>query len=99
MPNRTEYTIFLINLDHSKLLSPWNTQASANHVNTIASDINNQILASYEVNGYIQNNLGNALSAFQYNFQNTLMNFIVVSIPVFFAHGILVTQSPMSPLT
>jgi putative ABC transport system permease protein len=84
MPNRTEYTIFLINLDHSKLLSPWNTQASANHVNTIASDINNQILASYEVNGYIQNNLGNALSAFQYNFQNTLMNFIVVSIPVFF---------------
>jgi ABC-type lipoprotein release transport system permease subunit len=84
MPNRTVYTIFLINLDHGKLLSPWNTQASANNVNTIANDINNNVLANYEVNGYVTNNLGNALSSFQYNFQSTLMNFIIVSIPVFF---------------
>jgi ABC-type antimicrobial peptide transport system permease subunit len=84
MPNRTVSTTFSINLDHNKLLSPWNTQASANNVNTIANDISNNILANYEVNGYVMNNLGNALSNFQYNFQSTLMNFIVISLPVFF---------------
>ncbi|MBE3142367.1 MAG: ABC transporter permease, partial [Planctomycetes bacterium] len=82
--NRTISATFLVNLDHQKLLSPWNTQASADNVETIANDIHNKVLANYEINGQVQNNLGNALMSFQYNFQSTLINFIVVSIPVFF---------------
>ena len=84
MPNRTISTTFLINLDHSKLLSPWNTQASADSVNEVAKNINNKVLADFQVNGMLQNNLANALTSFQYSFQSPLMSFILVSIPVFF---------------
>ena len=84
MPNRTVSTTFLINLDHSKLLSPWNTQASADSVNVIANNINNKVLSNFQVNGMLQNNLANALTSFQYSFQSPLMSFILVSIPVFF---------------
>jgi ABC-type antimicrobial peptide transport system permease subunit len=83
-PNGTVYTTFSIYVDRDKLLSPWDTQTSANNVQTIADDIQNNVLANFEAHGYVNNMLGNALSSFQYNFSNTLFSFIVISIPVFF---------------
>jgi len=83
VPNRTVTTAFLVNVDRDKLLSPWDTQTSANNVQTVANDIQNRILAVYETHGYIMNNLGNALSAFSYS-SSTFTSYLYVSIPVFF---------------
>jgi len=84
--NYTFETRFLISLNREELLNPWDTQTSANNVQTIADNINNKILANYEFSGsYFQNNLGNILTSFQYNFSVTiLVNLIIVSLPVFF---------------
>lgn len=82
--NYTFETRFLISLDRDKLLNPWDIQSSANNVNTVADNINNRVLANYEYHGYVQNNLGNALTNFQYNFSTTFMNLLLISLPVFF---------------
>ena len=84
VPDRTVDTTFSIYVDHDMLISPWDTQASANNIKTIADDIQNNVLANFEAHGYVNNMLGNALSVFQYNFSSTLTNFILVSLPVFF---------------
>jgi ABC-type lipoprotein release transport system permease subunit len=83
-PNGTVETTFSIYVDRDKLLSPWDTATSAENVQTVADDIQNNVLANFEAHGYVNNMLGNALSSFQYNFSNTLFSLIVVSIPVFF---------------
>jgi ABC-type antimicrobial peptide transport system permease subunit len=75
---------FLINVDHDKLLNPWDTATSAKNVQTVADDIQNNVLAYFETYGNINNLLGNILTTFEYNFSTTLLNFILVSIPVFF---------------
>jgi ABC-type lipoprotein release transport system permease subunit len=84
MQNRTVDTTFLITVDHDKLISPWNSQASIANVNTVASEIQNNVLSNYQIDGFVNNNLDNALSTFSSNFQSTLTQFIVFSIPVFF---------------
>ena len=84
MANRTVDTTFLINVDHAKLISPWNTQASINNVNTVANDIQNNVLSKYQTYGSVQNNLDTALSDYNANFQSMLLEFIVLSIPIFF---------------
>ncbi|MCJ7761890.1 ABC transporter permease, partial [Candidatus Bathyarchaeota archaeon] len=83
-PNGTVSTTFSIYVDREKLLSPWDTETSAKNVQTVADDIQNNVLANFEAHGYVSNMLGSALTSFQYNFSNTLFSFIVVSIPVFF---------------
>ena len=84
MANRTVDTTFLININHNKIISPWNIPASINNVNAIASDIQNKVLSNYQTESYVTNNLDNALNDFNYNFQSTLTQFILFSIPVFF---------------
>ena len=84
MGNRTVDTTFMINIDHSKLLSPWNVQASLNNVNTVASDIQNKVLSKYETYGYVNNNIQTAILNFQSNFQTALYELILFSLPVFF---------------
>ncbi len=84
MANRTVDTTFLININHNKIISPWNIQASINNVNTIQSDIQNKVLSIYQTDSYVQNNLVYGLEDFNANFQNTLTQFILFSIPVFF---------------
>ncbi len=84
MANRTVSTTFLIDVDHGKLISPWNVPASATNVNTVATDIQNNVLSKYETFGYITNNLGNALGSFNSGFQYLLLEFIGLSLPVFF---------------
>ena len=82
--NYTFETRFLVSLNRDELLDPWDVQTSANRIAVIADNINNKILANYEYHGFVQNNLGNALTSFQYNFSPTFINFILVSLPVFF---------------
>ena len=84
MANRTVDTTFLINVDRTKLISPWNIPASANNVNTVASDIQNDVLSKYQTYGYVNNNLGVALDSFSTDFQTTVTEFIALSLPVFF---------------
>jgi ABC-type antimicrobial peptide transport system permease subunit len=75
---------FSVNVDHQKLISPWNIQASVNNVNEISDNIQNQILANYLSHGSVNNMLSNTLSGFQNNFQSMIINFFIVSTPIFF---------------
>jgi ABC-type lipoprotein release transport system permease subunit len=75
---------FLINVDHDKLLNPWDTAGSAKNVQTVADEIQNNVLAHFETYDTVNNLLGNTLTNFQYSFLPTLLSFILVSIPVFF---------------
>ena len=84
MANRTVDTTFLINVDTKKLISPWNIQASIANVNTVVSDIQNNILSKYQTESYVADNLEFELSEFNLNFQSTLTQFILFSIPIFF---------------
>ncbi len=83
-PNGTVTTTFAVYVDHDKLLNPWDTQTSANNVQMIADDIQNNVLANFEAHGSVNNMLGSALMSFQYNFSSTLFNFIIISLPIFF---------------
>jgi ABC-type lipoprotein release transport system permease subunit len=83
-PNGTVYATFSIYVDRDKLLSPWDVQTSAKNLQTVADDIQNNVLANFETHGSVNNMLGNALTSFQYSFSSTLLNLILVSIPVFF---------------
>ena len=84
MANRTVDTTFLITVDTNKLVSPWNIPASISNVNTVASDIQNKLLSNYQTDSYVANNLDFELSDFNSNFQGTLTQFILFSIPIFF---------------
>jgi ABC-type antimicrobial peptide transport system permease subunit len=83
-PNGTVSTTFSIYVDRDKLLSPWDTETSAKNLQTVADNIQNNVLANFEAHGYVNNMLGNALTSFQYSFSSTLFNFIGVSLPVIF---------------
>jgi len=84
-PNGTVRTTFSIYVDRDKLLSPWDTVASAENVQRVADKIENNVLANFEAHGYgVNNMLGSVLSSFHYSFSSTLFNLIVVSLPVFF---------------
>lgn len=78
------YATFQITLDHDALLSPWDTTTSIKNVKTVADNIQNNILANFENFGYINNNLGNILMNFQVSFSSTLLNYLLISFPVFF---------------
>lgn len=77
-------TTFQINVNRDKLISPWNVGDSITNVQTVADDVQNKVLGNFFAHGTVNNMLGNALSQFQYTFSSTLLNFILVSIPVFF---------------
>ena len=84
MANRTVDTTFLISVNYNKNISPWNIPASINNINTIAGNIQNKVLSNYHMESVIQDNLYYALENFNFNFQSTLTQFILFSIPVFF---------------
>ncbi len=71
-------------MDRSSLLSPWNVQASENNVNTVATEIQNNVLSKYQTFGQVQNNVDIALSNFNVNFGSTIYEFVILSIPIFF---------------
>ena len=84
LDSSTASVTFSVNVDRQKLISPWNVETSISNVNKISDNIQNQILANYLANTYVNNMLSNSLYSYQGNFQVMLINFIVVSIPVFF---------------
>jgi ABC-type lipoprotein release transport system permease subunit len=83
-PNGTVYTTFSIYIDRDRLLSPWDVKASAENVQRVADNIENNVLANFETLGSVNNMVGYALTSFQYSFTSTLFSLIVVSLPVFF---------------
>ena len=84
LDSSTASITFSVNLDRKNLISPWNTETSIENINKISDNIQNQILANYLAETNVNNMLSNSLYGFQGNFQIMLINFIVVSIPVFF---------------
>jgi ABC-type antimicrobial peptide transport system permease subunit len=75
---------FYIDVDRDELISPWNIQMSITNVNQVADKIQNQILGKYYAfDVYVENNLNNALSGYQYNISEFTINFVVVSVPIF----------------
>ncbi|MCW4003228.1 MAG: FtsX-like permease family protein [Candidatus Bathyarchaeota archaeon] len=75
---------FLVSVDRKALINPWNMDASIQNVNSIAQKIENRVLGSYLAHGQVTNYLGDSLYTFQNNFSYTLLNFFIVSLPVFF---------------
>jgi ABC-type antimicrobial peptide transport system permease subunit len=85
LDSSTASVTFSVNVDRQKLISPWNVETSIANVNAISENIQNQILANYLVRDtYVNNMLSSSLYGYQSNFQVMLINFVVVSIPVFF---------------
>ena len=84
LDSSTASITFSVNVDRKNLISPWNTETSIENINKISDNIQNQILANYLAETNVNNMLSNSLYGFQGNFQIMLINFIVVSIPVFF---------------
>ncbi len=75
---------FLINVDHDKLLNPWDTATSAKKVQMVADKIQNNVLAQFETYDHVDNLLGNILTNFQYSMLPMLISFIIISLPVLF---------------
>ncbi len=84
LQNRTIEAYFSVYIDRDKLISPWNSQASAENVQRVADNIENTVLASYEIRGDVRNNLAYALTDFESAFSFTFFNFMIVSLPIFF---------------
>jgi L-lactate permease len=84
LDSSTASITFSVNVDRQNLISPWNIETSITNVNQISDTIQNQVMASYLAHGYVNNMLRDSLFGYQSNFQVMLINFIVVSIPVFF---------------
>lgn len=84
LDSSTVQVTFLISVDRKTLINPWNMDASIQKVNSVAQQIDNRVLGSYLAHGQVTNYLGNSLYSFQNNFNYTLLNFFIVSLPVFF---------------
>jgi putative ABC transport system permease protein len=75
---------FLVSVNRDSLISPWDSQTSANNLQTVADTIQNTILANFEHHVFVENNLQPALQFYQYTFPGILIAFIIISLPVFF---------------
>jgi ABC-type antimicrobial peptide transport system permease subunit len=76
---------FAVNVDRQNLISPWNTQASIQNIDTIADKIENEVMGNYLIRSSAPRTmLSGALYSFDATFQYTLLNFIFISIPIFF---------------
>ena len=84
MPDTAFDTIFLVSVNRDSLISPWDSQTSANNLRTVADNIQNTILANFEAHVTVQDNLESALQVYQYTFPGLLFMFIIISLPVFF---------------
>jgi ABC-type antimicrobial peptide transport system permease subunit len=84
LDSSTASITFSVNVNRQKLISPWNIETSISNVNKISDTIQNQVMANYLANGYVNNMLRDSLDSYQSSFEVMLINFIIVSIPVFF---------------
>ncbi len=84
LDNSTARITFSIGIDRKTLISPWNIQPSIDKINVIGDKIQNQIMASYFVQSSLDNYISNSLYGLQSSFSQTLVSFLIVSLPVFF---------------
>jgi ABC-type antimicrobial peptide transport system permease subunit len=73
-----------IDVDREELISPYNIDMSVAKLNQISDNIQNSILGKYQNYAWVNNMLSQTLSNHNYNFQNMLFNFVLVSFPIFF---------------
>lgn len=76
-------TQFLVYVDRYSVLNPWDSAASVENLRTVAENIQYTILGDFEHPVYVQSNLDFAVQSLQYIFPTLLLNFVVVSLPVF----------------
>ena len=84
LESSTAQITFSISVDRKALISPWNIQTSINKIDTIGDNIENEILGNYLAQGGLNNYLSRSLYGLQSSFSQTLISFIIVSLPVFF---------------
>ena len=84
MPDTAYDVRFLVSVDRDSLISPWDSQTSAINLQTVADNIQNNILANFEHHVFVENNLEQALQFYQYSFPAILISFVIISLPVFF---------------
>jgi ABC-type antimicrobial peptide transport system permease subunit len=83
LPDTALETQFLVSVDHAALLNPWDSQGSANNLQTVAEKIQDTILGKFEYAASVHSNLDFAVAAFQNIFPVLLITFLVVTLPVF----------------
>ena len=76
---------FSVHVDRHDLVNPYNVQTSIAKIDQISDNIQNCVLDLSLSRSYINNYLSWQLSNYNYNSQNMLLNFILVSFPIFFA--------------
>ncbi|MDR2203973.1 MAG: FtsX-like permease family protein [Nitrososphaerota archaeon] len=76
---------YCIDVDRQNLISTYNIEASVTKIRQIADNIQSHVLGKYYSYGYVNNMLGSTLESYNYGFQNILLNFMLVSLPIFFA--------------
>jgi len=74
-----------IQVDRHNIISPYNVETSVAKINQIADNIQNCILDLSLSRPWINNHLSWQLSNYNANFQNMILNFVLVSFPIFFA--------------
>jgi len=75
---------FAVDVDRQSLISPWNIGSSIDSLHVVEQRVHNQLLATSLEYVYINNVLGQHLSTYQGSFSDMVVNFVLVSIPVFF---------------
>ena len=100
MANRTVDTTFLINVNHNKIISPWNIRASINNVNIIRKRHTKQSSLKLSNRQLFQNNLVLRIRQLQLSTSKTPSPSLFCSLFLFSSfHGTLAPQSPTFPST
>lgn len=86
IPNATTFdgSSFNIYINRGNLISAWDIPASINNVQILQNDLTNQLTSAVNMPITMQNYLENTLQSFSYIASNLQVNFVIVSIPIFF---------------
>lgn len=84
LDSSTAQIMFSVYVDREEIINPWNIEASTEDLRKIGNKMQNEILGNYITWGYVNNNIYYTLSGYQGVFFSTIMNFALMSLPIFF---------------
>ena len=84
LDSSTAQIMFSVYVDREEIINPWNIEASTEDLRKIGNVMQNEILGNYITWGYVNNNIYYTLSGYQGVFFSTIMNFALMSLPIFF---------------
>ena len=84
LDSSTVQVTFSVDLDRQNLINPWNIEESTDKINIVSEKVQNELLANYRVQTYPNNMLASVLYTYQNTFSQMILQFIWVSIPIFF---------------